>query len=84
MCIRGVNFAFLRFPVPSQESEWSCICVLGVSILHFLRFPVPSQESEWLCICVFGEYIFYHFQLDFGTVSDSAVLLAFHFNVLIE
>ena len=34
-------------PVPSQESEWSCISVLGLLIL-----PVPSQESERSCICV--------------------------------
>jgi len=27
---------FIEVPVPSQESEWWCICVLGV----------PSQESE--------------------------------------
>jgi hypothetical protein len=30
--------------VPSQESERSCICVLGV----------PSQESERSCICMLG------------------------------
>ena len=33
----------------SQESEWSCICKLGVQSL-----PVPSQESEWSCICMLG------------------------------
>ena len=33
----------------SQESEWSCICMLGVHSL-----PVPSQESEWSCICMLG------------------------------
>ena len=37
----------LILPVPSQESERSCICVLGLLIL-----PVPSQESERSCICV--------------------------------
>jgi hypothetical protein len=31
----------------SQESGWSCICMLGVHNL-----PVPSQESEWSCICM--------------------------------
>ena len=31
-------------PVPRQESERSCICVLGVS----------RQESERSCICVLG------------------------------
>ena len=39
----------LILPVPSQESERSCICVLGLLIL-----PVPSQESERSCICVLG------------------------------
>ena len=37
----------LILPVPSQESERSCICVLRLLIL-----PVPSQESERSCICV--------------------------------
>ena len=37
----------LILPVPSQESERSCICVLGLLIM-----PVPSQESERSCICV--------------------------------
>ena len=36
-------------PVPSQESERSCICVLGLLIL-----PIPSQENERSCICVLG------------------------------
>jgi hypothetical protein len=26
LCVRGI----VTKPVPSQESEWSCICVLGV------------------------------------------------------
>jgi hypothetical protein len=34
LCVRG----------SSQDSEMSCICVLGVS----------SQESEMSCICVLG------------------------------
>ena len=35
MCVRGI----------SQESDWSCICVLVRGI---------SQESDWSCICVLG------------------------------
>jgi hypothetical protein len=35
---------YIEVPVTSQESERSCICVLGV----------PSQESERSCICVLG------------------------------
>ena len=34
----------LILPVPSQESERSCICVLGLLIL-----PVPSQEIDFAC-----------------------------------
>ena len=30
--------------VSSQESDWSCICMLVVS----------SQESDWSCICMLG------------------------------
>ena len=36
-------FFVIALHAPSQESEQSCICVLGVS----------SQESEQSCICVF-------------------------------
>ena len=42
-----IVLGLLILPVPSQESERSCICVLGLLIL-----PVPSQESERSCICV--------------------------------
>ena len=34
----------VRVSVPSQDSEMSCICVLGVS----------SQDSEMSYICVLG------------------------------
>ena len=42
LCVRGI----VTKPVQSQESEWSCICVLGVSL--------PSQVSQRSCICVLG------------------------------
>ena len=32
----------------SQESEWSCIYMLGVQARS------TSQESEWSCICMLG------------------------------
>ena len=32
---------YLHVRITSQESDWSCICMLGVQSL-----PVPSQESE--------------------------------------
>ena len=49
MCVR----------VSSQESERSCICVLGVSSQESERscicvLEVSSQESERSCICVLG------------------------------
>ena len=34
----------------SQESEWSCICMLGVQSWSC----ICSQESEWSCICMLG------------------------------
>ena len=37
---------YLFVGVSSQNSEMSCICVLGVY--------VPSQDSEMSCICVLG------------------------------
>ena len=64
----SLPFFFIEMPVPSQESERSCICVLGllillpvpsqesarscICVLELLIFPVPSQESERSCICV--------------------------------
>ena len=58
----------LILPVPSQESERSCICVRVIDfvctksrserscicVLGLLILPVPSQESERSCICVLG------------------------------
>ena len=34
VCNLAVLFYFIEVPVPNQGSERSCICVLGVSILH--------------------------------------------------
>ena len=44
LCVR-----LSEVPVSSQESEQSCICVLGLT-----EVPVSSQESERSCICVLG------------------------------
>ena len=63
LCVR-----LSEVPVSSQESERSCICVLGlVKSLYQARkvsghvfgvrlseVPVSSQESERSCICVLG------------------------------
>ena len=44
--------------VQSQECEWPCICVLGISVCmcfyDFIEVLVQSQECEWPCICVLG------------------------------
>ena len=49
---------FIKVTVSSQESEWSCICVLGLSMLYlcllFIEVTVPSQESEWSCMLLSG------------------------------
>ena len=52
MCVRGI----------SQESDRSCICVLGVSVrkvtghvyVMYMCVRGISQESDWSCICVLG------------------------------
>ena len=52
----------IEVPVSSQESERSCLCMLGV----------PSQESERSCICVSGVSILplsTILLLNFGNVS---------------
>jgi hypothetical protein len=41
---------FIEMPVPSQKSERSCICVLGLSILPlstFLIFDFGSVPTVW-------------------------------------
>jgi len=65
--------SFIEVPVPSQESEWSCICVLGVLILalptiFLLTFGTVS--TVW--------YLFV-FLLTFGTVSTVWYLFVFSF-----
>jgi ferredoxin-thioredoxin reductase catalytic subunit len=45
--------------VSSQESDWSCICMLGVPSQESDRscicmLGVSSQESDWSCICMLG------------------------------
>ena len=56
---------FIEGPIPSQESELSCICMLGVSIFIwaqqiilisplFIEEPIPSHDNERSCICVLG------------------------------
>ena len=50
---------YLYIRSTSQESEWSCICMLGVHSQEsewscICMFGVPSQESEWSCICMLG------------------------------
>jgi hypothetical protein len=43
----------------SQESEWSCICMLGVDVRRervnmYLYVRSTSQESEWSSMCMLG------------------------------
>ena len=66
-------------PVPSQESERSCICVLGV---HFIEVPAPGQESERSCICVLEVSILSlstNFLWDFGNVRSVWYLFILYF-----
>jgi hypothetical protein len=36
---------FIEVPVPSQEIEWSCICMLWLSTISFYDFSV----GVWIC-----------------------------------
>ena len=36
---------FIEVPVPSQQSEWSCICVLGVAILPLSKKILLEIEN---------------------------------------
>ena len=60
----------IAVPVSNQESEWSCICVLGVSILlHSTIFPldcgnVPTVRYYlFFILFIFLFFIFYFFIL---------------------
>jgi len=65
--------SFIEVPVPSQESEWSCICVLGVLILSLptiFLLTFGTVSTVW--------YLFV-FLLTFGTVSTVWYLFVFSF-----
>ena len=54
-----IQLFLIEVHVPSQESEQSCICVLGVSSQGSEQscicvLEVSSQGSEQSCICVLG------------------------------
>ena len=40
---------FIKVPVPSQESEWPCICVL---VAVYLCVSGSVFVCQWPCICV--------------------------------
>jgi len=68
---------FIEVTVPSQESEWSCICVLVVSILplstililHFGTVPIV-----WYFFC----FSFYFYRLTMS-ILDDLIFLIFKF-----
>ena len=77
---------FIDVSIPSQESERSCICVLGVSSQESERscicvLGVSSQESERSCICVLGvsNFPLSTISIVFLKCSDDVVFLVFHF-----
>ena len=50
---------FIAVPVPSSESEWSCICVFGVS-----RLPLCTMYAYWileLCGHIFCFFVLVYF-----------------------
>ena len=66
LCPGAYNAVKTALPVPSQESEWSCICELEVSIFSlFLRF------SDWILI-LFQQFsnFFSHFNTCNGTMQN--------------
>ena len=44
LCVRGVDF--IEVPVPRQESEQSCICVLEVSIVLKCLYQGRKVSSD--------------------------------------
>ena len=57
MCTRKIIclcfYDFIEVLVQSQECEWPCLCVLGISFClcfyDFIEVLVQSQECEWPC-----------------------------------
>ena len=41
---------FIEVPVPSQESDWSCICVLGIHFISFYDFEFGSFLLFIICL----------------------------------
>jgi hypothetical protein len=47
---------FIEVPVPTQESEHSCICVLGVTLYLFLRLfllGIRNVSTVWYFFALF-------------------------------
>jgi hypothetical protein len=47
---------FIEVPVPTQESELSCICVLGVTLYLFLRLfllGIRNVSTVWYFFVLF-------------------------------
>jgi hypothetical protein len=60
---------FIEVPVLSQESERSCICVLGVSILPFLQFSL----AFWKCSESVAYLVFHFHFYDIETINDIGI-----------
>jgi hypothetical protein len=50
-CVRDI----VTKPVPSQESEWLCICVLGLSMLYMCLFDTDTlikidADTTWITL----------------------------------
>jgi len=61
--LETINQTFVEDPVPRQESEWSCLCLLGYRFYRFLRFVhyILHTFRQWyfsvfhliiVCICM--------------------------------
>jgi hypothetical protein len=67
--------------VPSQASEQSCNCVIGVSSLHH---SVIFLLKFWKCSDSVVFCIFFHFSTGLRNDSDSVVFVVFHFIIYIS
>ena len=63
---------FIEVSVPNQKSEWSCMCVLWVSILpHSKIFQLDLWRVPW--VWYFVLFILFHFIGNYSNIEKSCV-----------
>jgi len=65
----------MEVPVPSKESEWSCICVIGVSVVPLSTILISIRCWNCSDSVVFFVFSFYHYFQQFSAISGHQTYL---------